>query len=198
MDLLPPNPTDAALLALLAERREAALDTLMKRYWEGLYRKCWSFLRDEDAAKDCVQEIFIALWQHSTPETIHNLDHYLHQAARFRALASIRSSKRKELVEQRGVRLTNLLLNGDGLDALMLKELKEKLERVISGFPEQQQQVWRLNREDGMTYLEIAALLGISSKTVEKKMSASLKILRTEMGGQMGEVMILMILFHLY
>ena len=198
MDLLPPNPTDAALLALLAERREAALDTLMKRYWEGLYRKCWSFLRDEDAAKDCVQEIFIALWQHSTPETIHNLDHYLHQAARFRALTSIRSSKRKELVEQRGMRLTNLLLNGDGLDALMLKELKEKLERVISGFPEQQQQVWRLNREEGMTYPEIAKLLGISSKTVEKKMSASLKILRNEMGGQVGEAMILMVLFHLY
>jgi len=36
MDLLPPNLTDAALLVLLAERSEAALDTLMKRYWEGL------------------------------------------------------------------------------------------------------------------------------------------------------------------
>ncbi len=69
---------------------------------------------------------------------------------------------------------------------------------MISGFPEQQQQVWRLNREEGMTYPEIAALLRISPKTVEKKMSASLKILRNEMGGQMGEAMILMILFHLY
>jgi RNA polymerase sigma-70 factor (ECF subfamily) len=54
--------------------------------------------------------------------------------------------------------------------------------RVVKTFPEQQQQVWRLNREEGMTYREIAEALGISPKTVEKKMSASLKTLRNEMG----------------
>jgi len=139
-------------------------------------------LRDEEIAKDCVQEIFISLWRHESPTGIENLSHYLHQAARFRALAAIKASKRKALIEENGARLTAGILYSDGLNSLLLKELKEKMEKVIQAFPEQQQQVWRLNREEGMTYREIAEALGISPKTVEKKMSASLKTLRNELG----------------
>lgn len=190
MNIVPPNPTDATLLASISQRNETALDTLMKRYWEKLYRRCYSMLRDEEASKDCVQEVFIGLWRHESPAGIENLDHYLHQAARFRSLAVIRSSKRKALIEEHATKLTRFILYSDGLDSLLLKELKEKLERVINTFPVQQQQIWRLNREDGMTYREIAEALGISPKTVEKKMSASLKTFRNEMGDAMMAVLI--------
>jgi RNA polymerase sigma-70 factor (family 1) len=196
MSLLPPDTNDAALLASISQRKETALDTLMKRYWEGLFRKCYALLRDEDAAKDCVQEIFISLWRHESPTEIENLDHWLHQAARFRAMAAIRTAKRKALIEDHASKLTTIILYSDGLNSLLLKELKEKLEKVIGTFPEQQQQVWRLNREEGMTYKEIAEALGISQKTVEKKMSASLKILRKNFDKELGEAMVLGLLFQ--
>ncbi|MEO8172419.1 MAG: sigma-70 family RNA polymerase sigma factor [Sediminibacterium sp.] len=182
MNLLPPNPTDAELLALIEQRQEMALGRVMERYGEELFRRCHSILKDESLARDCVQEVFISLWWHDSPTGIHNLSHFLKQSIRFRSLAMIRDSKFKEKIEQQSLALTQAVLQSDGLDGLLFKELKEKLERVISNFPLQQQQVWRMHREEGIMYKEIASQLGISQKTVEKKMSLSLKALRNEFG----------------
>ncbi len=73
MNLLPPDPTDAALLALIEERQEMALGAVMGRYGEELFRRCNAILKDEDLAKDCVQEVFISLWGHASPTNIQNL-----------------------------------------------------------------------------------------------------------------------------
>jgi len=172
------TPTDGALLTRLAQRHEPSLDVIMQRYWKSLYVKAYNFLRDEDSAKDCVQEVFIALWENKEPQAIINLSSYLHQAARFQALMSIRKSKRLDELAKRSALLTELVLHPDSLDTLYLKELKTKLEAIISEFPKQQQQIFRMSREAGLSYREIAEQLGISVKTVEKKMSLSLAALR--------------------
>jgi RNA polymerase sigma-70 factor (ECF subfamily) len=182
MHLLPPDPTDASLLAMIEERQETALGRVMDRYGEELFLRCYSILKEEDLARDCVQEVFISLWWHASPTGIQNLSHFLKQSIRFRSLAVIRDSKFKARIEQQSQQLTQAVLQSDGLDWLLFKELKEKLEKVISSFPEQQQQIWRLHREEGLMYKEIASILGISRKTVEKKMSLSLKTLRNEFG----------------
>lgn len=182
MNFIPPDPSDAALLALIEQRDEAALGRVMDRYSGELFRRCFAILDEEDAARDCVQEVFISLWWHSSPTSIFNLSHFLKQSMRFRSMAMIRDNKFRTKIEKQSALLTQIILQSEGLDSLLLKELKERLEKVISTFPAQQQQVWRLHREDEMKYKEIALALGISQKTVEKKMSLSLKALRDEFG----------------
>ena len=58
------------------------------------------------------------------------------------------------------------------------KELKLQLEEAISGLPDGQKEVFLLNRMDKKTYAEIADLLGISVKAVEKRMHKALVKLR--------------------
>jgi RNA polymerase sigma-70 factor (ECF subfamily) len=58
----------------------------------------------------------------------------------------------------------------------------EKLESVIAGLPEKQREVFLLSRIDKKKYAEIAEMLDISVKAVEKRMSQALIILREKIG----------------
>lgn len=58
------------------------------------------------------------------------------------------------------------------------KEFQQQLEDAIAGLPDGAREVFLLNRMDGLKYREIAELLGISQKAVEKRMHRALVELR--------------------
>jgi len=57
-------------------------------------------------------------------------------------------------------------------------ELKKHLQEAINQLPPKGRTIFRLSREEGLTYSEIAEQLGISVKTVESHMRRSLTNLR--------------------
>ncbi|MEL6133461.1 MAG: sigma-70 family RNA polymerase sigma factor, partial [Bacteroidota bacterium] len=58
------------------------------------------------------------------------------------------------------------------------QELLIRLEEAIAGLSEKQRVVFLLHRMDGKSYKEIAAMLDISVKSVEKRMHRALLVLR--------------------
>lgn len=62
------------------------------------------------------------------------------------------------------------------------KEFKLKLTNAISSLSDNEREVFLLNRMEEKKYREIADLLNISQKTVEKRMSNALKDLRAKLG----------------
>lgn len=58
------------------------------------------------------------------------------------------------------------------------EEFKTKLQNAIALLTDAQREVFLLNRIDGKKYREIAEILNVSQKAIEKRMSAALKILR--------------------
>ena len=62
------------------------------------------------------------------------------------------------------------------------KEFMDQLEEAISNLSEGQREVFLLNRIEKMTYAEIAALLGVSQKAIEKRMHKALLKLRDALG----------------
>lgn len=166
---------DAQLLQLLADDSEPALKELYERYWESLFTKAFNFLQRPDAAKDCVQEVFIWLWDHRRSVSIANVNSYLHQATRFQALKALREEKAAAGFEDRLARITEHILHSNDLE---FKELKTWLEKLVNALPEDQRTIFKLHREEALTYNQIAGRLGISVKTVEKKMSQALRHLR--------------------
>jgi RNA polymerase sigma-70 factor (family 1) len=170
---------DTELVRLMADGEEPAFRELFDRYWSSLFLRANNFLDNEDAAKDCVQEVFIWLWLHRDGLDIGNMDHYLHQATRFQAFKALREQKAAGNFESRLVQFTEKIIVSDELE---FKELKAFLENLINALPEDQRLIFRLHREEGLTYKEIAERLNISVKTVEKKMSLSLRYLRAHTG----------------
>ena len=56
--------------------------------------------------------------------------------------------------------------------------LRQKIEEAIAALPEKRQEIFRMAREEGLKYREIADKLNLSVKTVETQMTLSFRQLR--------------------
>jgi RNA polymerase sigma-70 factor (ECF subfamily) len=81
-------------------------------------------------------------------------------------------------------------------DEMLGSELEQAVLAAIDALPEKTRAVFQLSRDQGLKYTEIAAVLEISVKTVEKRMGQALAELRDELeqwlprragGGKRGE-----------
>ena len=69
----------------------------------------------------------------------------------------------------------------DPFQEIQYREVTELISGTIENLPERTREIFRLNRQEGLTYMEIAERLSISVKTVEANMGKALKALRTTM-----------------
>src|SRR5665648_441979 len=66
-------------------------------------------------------------------------------------------------------------------ESVLYNEFQAKAETAIESLPEQCRRIFKMSRQDGLKYTEIAEKLGISVKTVETQMSRALSKLKTEL-----------------
>jgi RNA polymerase sigma-70 factor (ECF subfamily) len=72
-------------------------------------------------------------------------------------------------------------------------DLHEKVQAALGALPEPVRLVFTMNRFDGIKYAEIAAMLNISVKTVEARMSKALAILREKLAPFLISALILIL-----
>ena len=136
------------------------------------YYKCG----DAAVSLDLVQDAFAKIWENCSKIDFSKAKTYLFTTVNNLFLNTVRHQKvvLNYAKEQPYMDKTNL--NPEYL--MQEEEFKEKLQRAISDLNMDQREVFLLNRIEGKKYREIAVLLEISQKTVEKRMSGALKILR--------------------
>jgi len=169
---------DIQLCAGLHQGEEAAFAQIYDRYFDRLYVSAYKILGVTDGAEDAVQETFMALWKYRANLEIQNLGGYLNRSVRNDALRAYQKRKTDTIFFERLAKVSNQLLSAD---PLIYKELQNKLVSLIKALPEDQQLIYNLRREQKMTNQQIADHMQISIKTVEKKMTLSLKYLRSEL-----------------
>ena len=69
----------------------------------------------------------------------------------------------------------------DADEAFIEIDLLKKIEESINSLPKKRREIFRLSREEGLKYFEIAQKLNISIKTVETQMSLAIKYLREKL-----------------
>ncbi len=136
-----------------------------------IYYKCG----DKDQAEDVMQEAFIKLWDNCKKVIFEKAKGFLCTVANNLFLNQV--AKQKVRLEYSKIPRSNK--NVESPDFVMEeKEFMNKLQTAIAELPEGQREVFLLNRIDKKTYNEIAEMLGISVKAVEKRMHNALKQLR--------------------
>ena len=166
---------DIQLLELLLEQNEEAFAEIYNRYWKILYTTAYNIVQNEELAKDAVQEVFIALWQRRNEANIRALQSYLRQSVRFQILKAIRAQKVNEQFYRRLAAITTDIFNDY---PFLFKEHETLLSGIMNTLPDDCRQIFRLSREEQLTYRQIAGQLHISEKTVEKKISICLRHIR--------------------
>ncbi|NMN35364.1 RNA polymerase sigma-70 factor (ECF subfamily) [Pedobacter sp. SG918] len=167
--------SDAELTELLREGDRGAFTVIYNNYWKLLFQTAYRILNNTIAAEDIVQDIFVSLWNRKNEAVILNLKAYLQQATRFAVYEAIRQRKHDSNFYNRLALITADIITDN---PLLFKEQQELLSEIINALPEDCKESFRLSREEGMTYKQIAAVLGISEKTVEKRITKSLKHIR--------------------
>ncbi len=177
MDLISPTETtDVSLLCSMKEDDREAFSTLFDRYWASTFDKAFKRLKDEVAAKDIVQEIFIHLWTHRQ-QPIANLPAYLHVAVRNRVLMLIRTKKHRESFIDPADAVFDKYLSHDATD-LQRKEFYRSFELLVSTLPPKRQQIFRLRYNEELNTRDIASKMGLKQKTVQNQLGKAFDSLR--------------------
>ncbi|MBB5438132.1 RNA polymerase sigma-70 factor (ECF subfamily) [Pedobacter sp. AK017] len=175
------NLSDAELLKLLKQSNHAAYTEIYKRFSGLLYIFLCKRIKDQDDAKDILQELFTNLWlKRETIEVPGVLAAYLYSAVRNTMLNYIQrnqSQKRriqtlKDFIDQEPVMTDHLIRE---------KQLAAIIEKEVNLLPDKMRWVFLLTRKNNLSHHEIASELNISPETVHSHTKRALKILRVRL-----------------
>lgn len=173
--------SEKELLKSLSEGDERAIEAIYQLYWEPLFIKSFSILRDKEICEDIIQEIFIKLWDFRERLEIKvSLKAYLFASCRYSIYRQIRSGTvREDIFDEIHERLHTSSSHAD----LEYKEILAQVNHIINQLPPKCQQVYKLSREENLSHKEIAQQLNISTKTVENHITRALHELRSSLRG---------------
>jgi RNA polymerase sigma-70 factor (ECF subfamily) len=175
--------TDQILLQQLSQNDQAAFTAIYERYWKSLFREAMNVIRSQKEAEDCVQEVFVSLWNRRQALSITSLRAYLHTAVRYQCIDRIEKNMiRGGYLEDFTTYLEANQTMPSIEEELYARELAANIDQVMDKMPDKMREVFRLSRQEHLTHREIAARLQISEETVKKQIYLALKILRSNLG----------------
>ncbi len=170
------KPDDRELYQKLKIGDEKAFETLFHKYYASLCLYANQFLQDDDKSEEIVQDTFVKIWTKRKEISIDSsVKHYLFRTIRNQCINAIQHLKIRQKHAQKVLDDTK---PETGSAYFMEIGLAEKIEASIDSLPKKRQEIFRLSREEGLKYREIAEQLNISVKTVEAQMGLALKQLR--------------------
>ena len=157
---------------------EAVFNNFFKNNVKTLRNYIYYKFGNAEQAEDVTQEAFIKLWENCEKVPLDKAKSYLYTIANNTSLNQIAHQKvvleyaKKAPKENKTIESPDFHLEEE--------EFKVKLQNALDSLTEGQRTCFLMHRIDGKKYSEIAEILGISVKTVEKRMHIALLELRKE------------------
>src|SRR5436190_8503443 len=182
--------SDAALVVAIGRWRNDALAEVYRRHAGAVYALARRVLGEAAAAEEVVQEVFLRLW--NSPEKFDSergsLRSYLLAHAHGRSVDQLRSDTSRRRREEREVRQAaeaGYDLEHQVWDLAVADTVKVALSRI----PIEERRAIELAYFGGLTYREVAVMLGTPEGTVKSRIRAGLRRMRdslTEAGIGVG------------
>lgn len=179
---------DREWAARIAAGDVAAFDALCRAYATPLYEHAFRYVGSEDVARDLVQDVFFAVWQHRTRWVVRGtVAGYLYGAVRNAAVSHLRH----DLVARRwAARLASEVYPSDGGAAARLAEaqveqgeIAARLRDALEALTPRQRLAITLRWQRHLSNAEIAEAMGISVTAVELLVARAFKTLRVHLAG---------------
>lgn len=154
-----------------------ALSELLQRHWNSLTSYATGILDASDAAEDIVQEAYIRLWQgRRTWITGGSVRGYLYTIVRNLCIHELDHRKVRQVwaVTQQG----RPRFSPAPDEIYQSNETERAFQKAVSELPKRRREVFVLACLQGLTYAEVASIMGIAVPTVANQMTAALEHLR--------------------
>ncbi len=136
-----------------------------------------SLVRSKEIAEELVEDVFVRLWANRQGISgIDNLTVYLYVAVKNKALNKL-SQKAQELVAAPFDYLDTTMneFAADPYDMMITSEMMAQMQHAIEALPPRCKMIFKLVREDGLKYKEVAEILNISVNTIDVQMAIAVK-----------------------
>ena len=170
------EPSSEDLMARIAKGDADAFELLVNRHQTSALNLIYRFVGDRTQAKDLAQEVFIRVWQAAKtykPEA--KFTTWLYRITANLCLNELKSSRRRKLFqflrfgEDQENTIEGALVDASPSpeDLLLSREQSRRISDALQGLPENQRMALILKRYDGLSYQEIAKVIGCSVSAIE-------------------------------
>jgi RNA polymerase sigma-70 factor (family 1) len=152
---------------------EDSFKKLFFSLFPSLYRFSKSMLKSKEQAEEIASDVMFKLWQHRL-DLLHvdNIQVYALVIARNLSLNLIKKNSRAHMVSLGDIQGAS---PADPERVLIQHQNTNHVEAAVEALPTRCRLVFRLIREEGMSYREVAEILNISSKTVDSHLVTAMK-----------------------
>ena len=169
--------TTALLLRKVAAGDQLAFRELYHIYNKRLHYFALALVKTKEAAEEIVEDVFIRLWnQRQTITAINNLRIYLYTATKNTALNYLAKKAKENIVEPFDNIDIALQETGISPEQIMITaETYQKIRQAVEALPPRCKMIFKLIREDGLRYKEVAEILNISINTIDAQMAIAIQ-----------------------
>jgi RNA polymerase sigma-70 factor (family 1) len=142
-----------------------------------LYPFAKALVKAKEPAEEVVSDVFIKIWEkRGELDKIDNLKVYLYVATRHLALNYLDKQRRNATNSLDQFQTPELISIGvDPEQLLITADMMVLLRKAIDQLPPKCRIIFKLVKEDGLKYREVAEVLNISIKTVENQLAIALQ-----------------------
>lgn len=168
---------EKGLVIRLKQGDKAAFTALYDQYWRKVHGFVLLYLSSSVEAEEVVQDVFIKLW---------NIRSFVDEDRNFKGLLFIVTrniifNRSRRTFSDSFFKMTALSAVEDSYEIeneFIATDLKQYIDKLVGELSPRQQEVFRLSRDEQLSYREIAEQLNLSERTVERHIYDALKYLK--------------------
>jgi RNA polymerase sigma-70 factor (family 1) len=179
--------TDTLLFRQIAEGNEQAYTQIFHSFTPKLYSFLLKITRDEQLARELLQDTFLKLWQHRAElQRVEQPAAWLYKVASNTALQHLRQQTTRQRIQQAYNKEVTGSDNRTGESVLETKEMTTLLQQAVESLPEKRRQIYLMSRQQGMRHAEIAEQLHLSVQTVKNQLGTAITQIREHLRRETG------------
>ncbi len=153
-----------------------AFATVYRLFFMRLFNFTVRYMHNRATAEELVNDIMLKVWhRRSTILAIENLETYLFVAARNSSLNYLSQHSPFHITLEPESGEVEIINTNDPERLLEWREIYQLLILAVDELPDQCRTVFKLIKEDGLSYKQVAEILDVSPRTVETQLVRAMK-----------------------
>lgn len=168
--------TISGLQQRIASNDQSAYKELFESFYDKLFKLAFLITKSRELSEEIVSDVFIGVWRRRDQITrIENLKLYLYVAVKNTSINYLAQLTKTRIVniEELDFELRQPFANPEEL--LVTKEMNHRVYEAIQALPPRCRIIFKLVKEDGLSYKEAAQFLNLSVATIDNQLVLAIK-----------------------
>lgn len=155
---------------------QTAYKELFELFYNKLFRLAFMITKSRELSEEIVSDVFIGIWRRrENVLKINNLRLYLYVSVKNTSFNYLAQLTKTKVVYLEDLDFEPLQPFSNPEDLLVTKEMNQRLYKAIQNLPPRCRIIFKLVKEDGLSYKEAAELLNLSTGTIDNQLVLAIK-----------------------